>query len=104
MVVISAFQLPSIDVAAAALGVAFSRSLIARPWSDVRVTALSPGAPLCAWSASARFTRTHDERASVIAPPVPHELSATLATTNARSGLKRLTNRATSQQPAAGSR
>jgi hypothetical protein len=104
MVVISAFQLPSIDVAAAALGVAFSRLLIARPWSDARVAALSPGTSLCACSASARFTSTHEERASVTAPPVPHELSATLATTSAKSGLKRLANRATRQQPAAGSR
>jgi hypothetical protein len=47
MVVISAFQLPSIDVAAAALGVALRSSLIALPWSDVRVAALSPGSLLC---------------------------------------------------------
>jgi hypothetical protein len=103
IVVMSAFQLPSIDVASAALGVAFKSSLIALPCSADLELALTPGARLCAWSASARFTKPHDVRASVSAPPVPHELSATLATTRAMSGTKRRASRATSQQTATGS-
>ncbi len=104
IVVMSAFQLPSIDVASAAFGVAFNSSLIARPsslarWRDERLAA-----SLCDWSWMARFTNTHDARASATAPFVPHELRTTLARTSAVSGARIRTTRATSRQLATESR
>ena len=98
MVVISAFQLPSADVAAAANGVAFSSSFIALPCNFAREVALTPGDSLRACVASASFTIRHELRASPSAPPVPHEERVMLATHNAASGVRSLVSRATSQQ------
>lgn len=57
MVVINAFQLPSADVAAAAIGVAFRSSFIAFPCNVARDDALMPATSLCACRASARVTK-----------------------------------------------
>jgi hypothetical protein len=104
IVVMSGFQLPSREVAAAAEGVAFKSRLSARACSWVRFVALSPGCSLCFSSASARFTSTHEWRTSATALLEPHEASKTLANVSVARTLRGRTSRATSQRIGAGSR
>jgi hypothetical protein len=104
MVVMSGFQLPSIDVAAAAEGVAFRSSLSALDWSTRRRVVLRPGCWLSVSIESARFTYTQLCRTSEVASPVPHDASNALEIVRVASTPASRTSRATSPRIATRSR